>query len=75
MSGSKCGTALTFGILEEAAEKIAKTSDYLPPVFVSPRAHKMIGRIRKVYPNWEPQTSEAEVWVKAHAMGLLEDSE
>jgi len=73
MSASKCGNSVTFEDIEKAALKALepKTVD---PVVVSPRAYKMLKRIKKLRPDWNPIV-EMEVWAKAYSLGLIEDEE
>lgn len=72
MSAEKCGGALTFGMIQEAAEKVAKQGMELPLKIVSYKAYRMLKKIHHKYPNFDPST-EAEIWYKAYTMGLTED--
>ena len=73
MSAEKCGTAMTIEMFEEAAKRITQ-----PPerrhLIVSSKAYRMLDKIKKTHPTWEPQ-AEAEIWIKARSLGLLDEEE
>jgi len=71
MSAENCGGVLSPEMIEEAT-KVAVQSRPPLPVLISVKADKMLQRIKQKFPDWEPQC-EAEVWIKAYKLGLMDD--
>lgn len=74
MSAEKCGRPLTIEDIEKAAELAVANYGYktLDRV-ISYRAAKMLKRIQLKDPGWDHWMVEAEIWVKAYKLGLVEN--
>ncbi|MCX9024637.1 MAG: hypothetical protein OIN85_00910 [Candidatus Methanoperedens sp.] len=57
-------------VAEAAAKRLLENPE--KPLPLSPRAKSMLRKIRHKFPDFDPAL-EAEIWLKAHRMGLTED--
>jgi hypothetical protein len=69
MSGEKCGTP--FGVVVEVPS-VKIVEEESPIRFTSGNAFRVLKKIRHKYPEFDPST-EAEIYVKARAMGITEE--
>jgi hypothetical protein len=74
VSAEKCGTAMTIEMFRESSN--ACEPPVLPShtIAMSGQAYKMLDKIKKIHPEWEPKTPH-EVWSKARSLGLLDEEE
>lgn len=73
MSAEKCGNGvLTLEMVQAAAKKAALQGLELPLKVFSFKAYTILQRIWGKYPSFEP-SCEAEIWLKAHQMGLINE--